>query len=59
VQLAKADGPRVIADASESDEEVVRTLAADVVVRRGDVAVQIRAAVPDGGGAVADGAIQH
>jgi NADPH:quinone reductase-like Zn-dependent oxidoreductase len=60
VQLAKADGLRVIADASEADEELVRSLGADVVVRRGDdVATRMREAVPDGVDAVADGAIQH
>jgi NADPH:quinone reductase len=60
VQLAKADGLRVIADASEADEQLVRDLGADVVVRRGDdVAERIRAAVPDGVDAVADGAIQN
>ena len=36
VQLAKADGLTVVADASEADEELVRGLGADVVVRRGD-----------------------
>jgi len=60
VQLAKADGLRVVADASETDEEVVRALGADLVVRRGDdVAANVRAAVPEGVDAVADGAIQH
>src|SRR3954453_1761979 len=32
VQLAKADGLTVVADASEADEDLVRTLGADVVV---------------------------
>jgi NADPH:quinone reductase len=60
VQLAKADGLRVVADASEADEPLVRTLGADIVVRRGDdVATRMREAVPDGVDAVADGAIQH
>jgi NADPH2:quinone reductase len=60
VQLAKADGLRVVADASEADEELVRQLGADVVVRRGDdIAANVRAVVPDGVDAVADGAIQH
>jgi NADPH:quinone reductase len=60
VQLAKADGLRVIADASEADELLVRSLGADVVVRRGDgVATAMREAVPDGVDAVADGAVQH
>ena len=58
VQLAKADGLRVIADASEADEDLVRKLGADVVVRRGpDVAKRIREVVPDGVDAVADGAV--
>jgi NADPH2:quinone reductase len=60
VQLAKADGLRVVADASEADEALVRSLGADVVVRRGDdVAARIREVVPEGVDAVADGAIQH
>ena len=58
VQLAKADGLRVIADAAASDEALVRSLGADVVVRRGDdVADRIRDVVPDGVDAVADGAL--
>jgi NADPH:quinone reductase len=60
VQLAKADGLRVIADASEKDEQLVRDLGADDVVRRGDdVADRIRALVPEGVDAVADGALLH
>jgi NADPH:quinone reductase len=60
VQLAKADGLRVIADASAADEALVRDLGADLVVRRGDdVAARIRAVAPDGVDAVADGAIQN
>ena len=60
VQLAKAAGLRVIADASEADEELVATLGADVVVRRGDgVAARIREVCPDGVDGLADGAVQH
>jgi NADPH:quinone reductase len=60
VQLAKADGLRVIADACDVDEARVHALGADVVVRRGDdVADRIRDAVPDGVDAVADGAVQN
>jgi NADPH2:quinone reductase len=60
VQLAKDDGLRVIADASEADEELVRSLGADVVVRRGDdVADRIRAVEPNGVDALADGAVQN
>lgn len=60
VQLAKADGLHVIADASEVDEQLVRDLGADVIVRRGgDVADRILEAMPGGVDAVADGALQH
>jgi NADPH2:quinone reductase len=58
IQLAKADGLRVIADASEADEELVRGLGADVIVRRGgDIAGSIREVAPDGVDALADGAV--
>jgi NADPH2:quinone reductase len=60
VQLAKADGLRVIADASEADEDLVRALGADVVVRRGpDVAERILAACPGGVDGLADGSVQN
>jgi NADPH2:quinone reductase len=59
VQLAKADGLTVVADASEADEGLVRGLGADVVVRRGDdVAQRIREVYPDGVDGLADGAVQ-
>jgi NADPH:quinone reductase-like Zn-dependent oxidoreductase len=58
VQLAKARGLRVVADASPSDEPLVRRLGADVVVARGDgVATRFRQAVPDGVDGLADGAV--
>jgi NADPH:quinone reductase len=58
VQLAKADGLRVIADASEADEALVSDLGADVVVRRGDdVADRIRQVAPGGVDGLADGAL--
>jgi NADPH:quinone reductase-like Zn-dependent oxidoreductase len=58
VQLAKADGVRVVADASQADEELVRGLGADHVVRRGDdVADRIRDLVPEGVDGLADGAV--
>jgi NADPH:quinone reductase-like Zn-dependent oxidoreductase len=60
VQLAKAQGLRVIADAAVADEPLVRALGADIVVRRGDdVAAQIRAVAPDGIDGLADGAVQN
>src|SRR6478672_6306513 len=59
VQLAKADGLTVVADASEADEQLVRDLGADVVVRRGDdVAARIREHYADGVDGLADGAVQ-
>lgn len=58
VQLAAADGLRVIADASESDEPLVYSFGAHVVVRRGDeVAARIRDAAPTGVDAVVDTAL--
>ena len=60
VQLAKAQGLRVIADASSADEQLVRDLGADIVVRRGDdIAAQIRAVAPEGVDGLADGAVQN
>ncbi|MBM9468587.1 quinone oxidoreductase family protein [Nakamurella leprariae] len=59
VQLAKADGLVVVADSSEQDEDLVRSLGADHVVRRGDdVADRIRELFPDGVDGLADGAVQ-
>ncbi len=60
VQLAKADGLRVIADASSKDEQLVRSLGADIVVPRGDdIASRIREVAPDGVDGLADGAVQN
>src|SRR3954469_6998221 len=59
VELAKADGLTVVADASEADEQLVRDLDADVVVRRGDdVAARIRERFPEGVDGPAEGAVQ-
>jgi NADPH2:quinone reductase len=58
VQLAKAEGLTVIADASAADHELVRSLGADIVVPRGaDVAKRIREHVPNGVDGLADGAV--
>ncbi len=60
VQLAKADGLHVIADASSADEELVAGFGADEVVRRGDdVAPLIRRAAPGGVDGLIDGALLH
>jgi NADPH:quinone reductase-like Zn-dependent oxidoreductase len=59
VELAKADGLTVVADASETDETLVKELGADVVVRRGDdVADRIREHFPEGVDGLADGSVQ-
>jgi NADPH2:quinone reductase len=58
IQLAKADGLRVVADAAPHDEELLRALGADEVVERGDdFADRIRAIVPGGVDGFADGAV--
>jgi NADPH:quinone reductase len=55
VQMGKAAGLRVIADASEADQQLVSNLGADVVVPRGpQFAGWVRAAVPAGVDAVID-----
>ena len=60
VQLAKADGLKVIADAADKDRELVRSLGADVIVERGDdVAKRLREVEPEGVHAVADGAVHN
>ena len=60
IQLAKTEGLTVIADASEADEALVKSLGADIVVRRGDgVAERIRQHFPDGVDGLADGAVQN
>lgn len=57
IQLAKADGLTVVADAAEKDRELVRQLGADVVVPRGDGFVKaVLQHYPDGVDGVADGA---
>jgi NADPH2:quinone reductase len=56
--LAKAEGLTVVADAAGTDEELVRELGADVVVRRGDdVAARIREQFPEGVDGLADGSV--
>jgi len=58
IQLAKAEGLTVIADASEKDEALVASLGADILVRRGDdVASRIRQHFPQGVDGLADGAV--
>ncbi len=59
VQLAKADGLTVIADASPADEQLVAALGADHIVARGTaVGERIRKLRPEGVTAVVDAALQ-
>jgi NADPH:quinone reductase-like Zn-dependent oxidoreductase len=58
VQLARQAGLRVVADAAPKDEQLVRDLGAQIVVRRGDdVADRVREEVPGGVDGLADGAL--
>jgi NADPH2:quinone reductase len=60
VQLGKAAGLTVIADASDRDTELVASLGADIVVRRGiDVADRIRKCFPSGVDGLVDGALLY
>jgi NADPH2:quinone reductase len=59
VQLAKVDGLTVVADASETDVDLVRSLGADVVLPRGaGFAAAVRERFPDGVDGLADGSVQ-
>jgi NADPH:quinone reductase len=58
IQLGRAEGLRIIADAAAADSDLVSGLGAHVVVPRGpDVAAAIRRAVPDGVDALLDAAV--
>jgi NADPH:quinone reductase-like Zn-dependent oxidoreductase len=58
VEMAKARGLVVIADAARKDRGLLEKLGADVIVDRGDdVATRIRDVVPDGVDGIADGAL--
>lgn len=60
MQLAKHAGLVVVADASEADEALVRSLGADQIVRRGDgVADRILELHPDGVDGLFDGSVQN
>jgi NADPH:quinone reductase len=58
IQLGRAEGLRIVADAAPSDTDLVSGLGAHVVVPRGpDVATAIRRAVPGGVDALLDAAV--
>lgn len=60
VQLAKADGLTVIADASDADRDLVATLGADIVVARGSgFAAAVREHFAQGVDGLADGSVQN
>ena len=58
VQLGHAQGLRIIADAAPADEDLVRTLGADVIVPRSeDFAKAVRDVLPQGADALIDAAL--
>lgn len=58
VQMGHAAGLRVVADATAADEDLVRALGADMIVRRGDDFVaRVREMLPQGVDAVIDAAL--
>lgn len=58
IQLAKADGLTVVADASDKDRELIEQLGADVVLPRGDGYIaELSERYPDGVDGLADGAL--
>jgi NADPH:quinone reductase-like Zn-dependent oxidoreductase len=58
VQLAKADGLTVIADANDSDRSLLESLGVDIIIPRGDgFGERIRQEFPDGVDGIADGAL--
>jgi NADPH:quinone reductase-like Zn-dependent oxidoreductase len=58
VQLGKADGLQVVADAAAKDEKLVTELGADVVVPRGDdFGARVREVFPDGADGLVDAAL--
>ena len=58
VQLAKADGLRVVADAAPADEQLVKELGADIVVPRGDdFGTRVSEVVPERADGVVDAAL--
>lgn len=60
IQLAANSGLRVIADSSPADEDLIRSFGAHEIVSRGDgIAGRLRAVVPQGLDAIADGALLH
>jgi NADPH:quinone reductase-like Zn-dependent oxidoreductase len=58
IQLAKSEGLRVVADASEADKQLVESLGADIVVRRGSEFLRsVREAIPEGADGLVDAAL--
>jgi NADPH:quinone reductase len=58
VQLGKADGLQVVADAAPQDEKLVTELGADVVVPRGDdFGARVREVFPNGADGLVDAAL--
>src|SRR5699024_564163 len=59
IQLAKAEGLTVVADAAQDDEALVKSAGADLVLPRGEhYADKIRSEYPDGVDGIVDAAVQ-
>jgi NADPH:quinone reductase len=58
IQLGKAEGLQVIADAAVADEQLIKELGADVVVQRGpEFAARVREVLPEGADGLIDAAL--
>jgi NADPH:quinone reductase-like Zn-dependent oxidoreductase len=57
IQLAKADGLTVVADAADKDRELIESLGADVILPRDGFIDAVRERYPDGVDGLADGAV--
>jgi NADPH:quinone reductase-like Zn-dependent oxidoreductase len=57
IQLAKADGLTVVADAADKDRELIERLGADVLLPRDGFVDAVRERYPDGVDGLADGAV--
>jgi NADPH:quinone reductase len=59
IQLAKAEGLTVVADAGPKDRDLIQQLGADVVLPRDGFIAAVRERYPDGVDGLADGAVRN
>lgn len=58
IELAKAEGLRIVADGAPADQALLRHLGADIIVKRGpELAERIRRVVPQGVAGIVDAAV--